>query len=69
MTVQELIECARAQVPVTCKDVRYDRIRSIRWVFGENGEKTVQVELGYKESSGIRSSTVTVPFHVQRAES
>ena len=69
MTVHELIECARAQVPVTCMDVRYDRIKSIRWEFGENGEKTVQVELGYKESSGIRSSTITKPFYVQRAES
>lgn len=69
MTVQELIECARAQVPVICMDARYDRIKSIRWEFGENGEKTVQVELGYKESSGIRSSTVTKPFFVQRAES
>ena len=69
MTVQELIECARAQVPVTCMDARYDRIKSIRWEFGENGEKTVQVELGYKESSGIRSSTITMPFFVQRAES
>lgn len=69
MTVQELIECARAQVPVTCMDARYDRIKSIRWEFGENGEKTVQVELGYKESSGIRSSTITKPFFVQRAES
>ena len=69
MTIQELIECARAQVPVTCMDARYDRIKSIRWEFGENGEKTVQVELGYKESSGIRSSTITKPFFVQRAES
>ena len=53
---------------ISCKEP-YKKRTAHGMILGENGEKTVQVELGYKESSGIRSSTITKPFFVQRAES